>query len=59
MEVICSQFVDDVWDELERRKRIDLFRTTIHPKEVTPKDILKSPYIQYVTGWFYPEYFKN
>lgn len=59
VEVICSQFVDDVWDCLEKTKNIDLFRTTIHPKEVTPKDILKSPYVFYVTGWYYPEYFEK
>lgn len=59
IEVICSQFIDDVWDRLEKTKNIDLFRTTIHPKEVTPKDILKSPYVTYVTGWYYPAYFEK
>lgn len=58
-DLICSQFVDDVWDELEKIKNLDLFMPHLHPTEITPADIIISPYASYVTGWYYNKYFQE
>ena len=50
-KVVCSVHVDDCNDPIEKAKNIDLFIAKFHPEYTTPKDILKSPYVVFITGY--------